>query len=140
MAHAVELSVDKESGMIQVHRVVCAVDCGLVIHPDTVTAQLESAVIMGLSAALKERVLLKNGAVISENYEDYEILRMDETPQIEVHIVGGDAPLGGIGEPGLPPVAPAVANAVFAATGARIRRLPLTPDTVLEGMAGSKLS
>jgi isoquinoline 1-oxidoreductase beta subunit len=140
VAHAVELSVDKESGMIQVHRVVCAVDCGLVIHPDTVTAQLESAVIMGLSAALKERVLLKNGAVISENYEDYEILRMDETPQIEVHIVGGDAPLGGIGEPGLPPVAPAVANAVFAATGARIRRLPLTPDTVLEGMAGSKLS
>jgi len=139
MAHVVELSVDKESGMIQVHKVVCAVDCGLVINPDTINAQLESAVIMGLSAALKEKVLLKNGAVISENYEDYEILRMDETPQIEVQIVKSDAPLGGIGDPGLPPVAPAVANAVFAATGARIRRLPLTADAILEGMASSKI-
>jgi isoquinoline 1-oxidoreductase beta subunit len=137
-AHVVELSVHKESGMIRVHKVVCAVDCGLVIHPDTVTAQVESAVIMGLSAALKEKVVLRDGAVISENYEDYEILRMDETPQIEVHIVKSDEAPGGMGEPGLPPVAPAVANAVFAATGARIRRLPLTADTILEGMAGSK--
>jgi len=134
VAQVAELSVDTESGMIQVHKVVCAVDCGLVINPDTLTAQMESAVIMGLSAALKEKVVLNHGGVISENYEDYEILRMDEIPEIQVHIVKSKGPLGGVGEPGLPPVAPAVANAIFAATGARIRRLPLTAETILEAV------
>ena len=92
---------------------------------------------MGWSAALKEKVEFANGGVKSANYSDYHLLRMSEAPEVEVHWMESDAEIGGAGEPALPPIAPAVANAVFAATGARIRRLPMTPERVLEALRKS---
>jgi isoquinoline 1-oxidoreductase beta subunit len=89
---------------------------------------------MGLSAALKEKVEFAKGGVKSSNFYDYDILRMSEVPDVEVHLVKSNEAMGGVGEPGLPPIAPALGNAVFYATGVRIRRLPLTPKTVLESM------
>ena len=129
-----EVSVDRNTGVIQVHRVVCAVDCGPVVNPNTLEAQMSGALTMGLSAALKEKVEFANGGVKSANYSDYHLLRMSEAPEVEVHMMESDAKIGGGGEPSLPPIAPAVANAVFAATGARIRRLPMTPERVLESL------
>lgn len=117
--------VSVENGRIRVHRVVCAIDCGLVINPDIVRAQMEGAIIFGLSAALKSKVTLKDGGIEQSNFHDYDLLRMDETPAIEVYFVNQDDPPSGVGEPGLPPIAPAVANAVFAATGQRLRTMPL---------------
>jgi isoquinoline 1-oxidoreductase beta subunit len=134
VAQVAEVSVDKNSGRVKVHRVVCALDCGPYVNPDIVTAQVEGSITMGLSALLKEKIEFAGGGVKSTNFSDYHLLRMSETPQIEVHIVKGNEKMGGIGEPGLPPTAPAVANAVFAATGARVRRLPMTPETVLEAL------
>jgi isoquinoline 1-oxidoreductase beta subunit len=135
VAHVAEVSVNQETGTIKVHRVVSAVDCGPVVNPDTVRAQMEGAITMGLSAALKEKVEFDRGGVQSANFGDYQLLRMSEAPEvIEVHIVESDGEIGGIGEPGLPPIAPALANAVFAATGARIRHLPMTPKTVQEAL------
>ncbi len=134
VAEVAEVSVDKATGKITVHKVTCAVDCGSVVNPDTVKAQMESGILMGLSAALKEKVDFANGGVKSENFGDYELLRMSEAPEVEVHITTSKDPLGGIGEPGVPPLAPAVANAVFRATGARLRSLPMTPKAVLAAM------
>ncbi len=122
VAEIAEVSV--EHGRIRVHRVVCAVDCGLAVNPDIVRAQMESGIIFGLTAALKSKVTLKNGGIEQSNFHDYPLLRLDETPEIEVHIVERDAAPSGVGEPGTPPIAPAVANAVFAATGQRLRRMP----------------
>jgi isoquinoline 1-oxidoreductase beta subunit len=122
VAQVIEASVEK--GVIRVHRVVCAVDCGLVINPDTVKGQLEGGVIFGLTAALKTEITLKDGKVEQNNFHDYQMVRMFESPEIEVHIVPSDHSPTGIGEPGVPPVAPALANAIFAATGKRLRRLP----------------
>lgn len=113
------------AGEIEVRRVVCAVDCGTIVNPDTVTAQIESGVVYGISGALWGEITLKNGRVEQSNFNNYRVLRMNETPPIEVHLVrNGEAP-GGIGEPGTAATAPALANAVFAATGTRIRQLPL---------------
>jgi isoquinoline 1-oxidoreductase subunit beta len=134
VAQVAEVSVDENEGKIKVHRVVCAVDCGPVINPDIITAQMESGIIMGLSAALKEKVMHLHGGVVSANFTTYDLLRMDEVPEIEVHIVKSDEKIGGIGEPGLPPIAPAVANAVFMAAGVRIRRLPMRPAVLREAM------
>jgi isoquinoline 1-oxidoreductase beta subunit len=134
VAHVAEVSVEKASGKITVHKITCAVDCGSVINPNTVVAQMESGIIMGLSAALKEKMEFAAGGVKTTNFGDYDLLRMSETPEIEVHIVTSKDPLGGVGEPGVPPTAPAVANAVFAATGARLRSLPMTPAAVLAAM------
>ncbi len=114
-------------GKPRVHRVVCAVDCGVVVNPDTVSAQMESGIVYGLTAALYGQITISNGRVEQSNFHDYPLLRMSEMPQIEVHIVKSDQPPGGVGEPGTPPIAPAVANAVFAATGRPERRLPLLP-------------
>lgn len=110
---------------IAVKRVTVAVDCGTVINPDMVKAQVESAVLFGLTAALHSEITLQNGAVVQSNFHDYPILRMNEAPIIDVHIVASTEAPTGIGEPGVPPIAPAVANAVFAATGKRLRKLPL---------------
>ncbi len=112
-------------GRIRVPRVVCAVDCGTVVNPDTVRAQMEGAVAFGLSAALHEEVRIEHGQVQQANLQDYPILRYDEMPQVDIHIVGSDQPPGGVGEPGVPPIAPAVANGVYAVTGVRLRKLPL---------------
>ena len=124
VAQVVEASVEK-GGAVRVHRVVCALDCGLVINPDTVRAQIEGGIIFGLTAALKTEITLKDGRVEQGNFHDYQMLRIFESPEIEVHIVpSGENPTG-VGEPGVPPVAPALANAIFAATGKRVRRLPI---------------
>jgi isoquinoline 1-oxidoreductase beta subunit len=123
VAEVAEVSV--EGGEIRVHRVVCAVDCGLVVNPLTAEAQIAGGVVFGLTAALRGEITLENGRVQQSNFHDYTLLRCSETPQIEVHFVGvGDAPAG-VGEPGVPPIAAAVANAVFSATGKRLRSLPL---------------
>jgi len=125
VAQVAEVSVDQKSGAITVHRVVCAVDCGPVVNPDTVRAQMEGAICFGLSAALNEQVAIAAGGATIENFHNYPILRMTEAPSVEVILVKGQEKPGGIGEPGVPPIAPAVANAVFAAVGVRLRELPL---------------
>ncbi len=124
LAQVAEVAVSK-SGEVRVHRIVCAVDCGTVVNPDTVKAQIEGGIVFGISGALWGEVTLKNGRVEQSNFNDVRVLRINETPAIEVLLVrNGEAP-GGIGEPGTAVTAPAVANAVFAATGKRIRTLPL---------------
>lgn len=117
--------VSVEDGHIQVKRVVCAVDCGLVVNPDTVKAQMEGGIIFGLTAALFGKITLKNGAVEQSNFHDYPLLRLSETPELVVAIIASAEEPSGVGEPGVPPVAAAVANAVFAASGQRLRELPL---------------
>jgi isoquinoline 1-oxidoreductase beta subunit len=122
---AVEVAVTAD-GAISIPRVVMGVDCGLAIHPDRVKAQMEGAAIMGITLALYGQVTFKNGRAEQGNFDDFELARMAECPKsIEVVIVPSDAPPGGVGEPGLPPFAPALCNAIFAATGKRIRRLPI---------------
>lgn len=123
VAEVAEISVN-DAGKLRVHRVVAAVDCGDVINPDTVEAQVESGIIYGLTAALHGEITIENGAVRQSNFTDYEMLRMTDTPEIETHVIASGAALGGLGEPATPPVAAAVANAIFAATGRRIRELP----------------
>ncbi len=124
VAEVVEVRIVENT--IKVERVVCAADCGLVVNPDQVHAQVESAVIFGLTAALRGKITIKDGAVEQSNFHDYPLLRMNEVPVVEVHVVPSTNAPTGIGEPGTPPIAPAVANAVFAATGSRLRSLPLT--------------
>ena len=133
VAQVVEASVEK-NGAVHVHRVVCAVDCGTVINPDTVKAQMEGGIIFGLTAALKTEITFKDGRVQQENFHDYQMLRIFESPEIEVHIVPSSENPTGVGEPGVPPVAPALANAIFAVTGKRVRRLPIrASDLAHEG-------
>jgi isoquinoline 1-oxidoreductase beta subunit len=123
-AHVAEVSLDGDK--VKVHRVVAAFDCGLVVNPLTVEAQLQSAIAFGLSAALHGQITFKDGRVQQSNFHDYPVLRMNEMPLVEVHLVpGGERPTG-VGEPGTPPLAPAVANALFALTGKRARTLPLS--------------
>ena len=124
LAEVAEVEVSK-AGELRVHRVVCAVDCGTVINPDTVTAQIEGGVNFGISAALWGEITLKNGRVEQSNFHNYRVLRMNEAPTIEVHLMRNLEAPGGIGEPGTSITGPALANAVFAATGKRIRKLPL---------------
>ncbi|MCG8613309.1 MAG: molybdopterin-dependent oxidoreductase [Pseudomonadales bacterium] len=122
-AQVVELSVSDQQ--IKVHRVTCAVDCGLVVNPDIVISQIESGIVFGLTAALFGDITIKEGVIQQSNFHDYPLLRMQDTPEIEVVIVPSAESPTGIGEPGVPPVAPAVANAVYVATGERLRSLPL---------------
>jgi len=133
VAQVAQVSVS-HYGNVRVHRVVCAVDCGRIVNPDTIAAQMESAIVFGLSAALYDAITFKKGRVEQGNFDDYRLLSLDETPRIEVHIVESKEAPGGIGEPGVPPIAPAVANALFAATRARVRSLPLTSEKVLAAM------
>jgi len=124
VAEVAEVEVSS-SGEVRVHRIVCAVDCGTMVNPDTVKAQTEGGVVFGITGALYGEVTLKNGRVQQSNFSDYRMLRMNETPAIEVHLVRNTEKPGGMGEPATAATAPALANAVFAATGKRIRRLPL---------------
>jgi isoquinoline 1-oxidoreductase beta subunit len=124
LAQVAEVSVSK-SGEVRVHRIVCAVDCGTVVNPDTVKAQAEGGIVFGISGALYGEVTLKNGRVEQSNFHDVRVLRINETPKIEVYLVRNLEAPGGFGEPPTAVTAAALANAVFAATGKRIRKLPL---------------
>jgi len=129
MAQVAEVEVAKD-GAVRVRRVVCAVDCGTAVNPDTVRAQIQSAVMFGVTAALHGAITLKDGRVEQSNFHDYQILRMNEAPAVEVHIVQNSEPPGGMGEAGTSCVVPAVTNAVFAATGKRLRKLPIDTDAL----------
>ncbi|ABK17417.1 xanthine dehydrogenase family protein molybdopterin-binding subunit [Syntrophobacter fumaroxidans] len=125
VAQVAEVAADEKKGALKILKVTCAVDCGTVISPDAVAAQMEGGIIFGLSAALKEEVEFTNGGVASHNFSGYEILAADETPEIEILMLPSGGTLGGIGAVGVPAVAPAIANAAFNLTGSRIRKLPL---------------
>ena len=124
MAQVAEVEVGK-NGAVRVRRVVCAVDCGAVVNPDTVRAQIQSAIVFGVTAALYGEITLKNGRVEQTNFDTYQILRMNEAPVVEVHIVQSSEAPGGMGEAGTSAIVPAVTNAIFAATGKRLRKLPI---------------
>ncbi len=129
VAQVAEVSLD--NGKVRVHRVVAAVDCGMVINPDGVQQQIEGGIVYGLSAALHGAITLENGHVMQSNFDKYTPLRLSEMPQVEVHIVESSEHPTGIGEPGTPPIAPAVANALFALTGKRLRRLPFDGEALV---------
>jgi isoquinoline 1-oxidoreductase beta subunit len=127
VAQVAEVSVGGD-GKVIVHRVVCAVNCGKVVNPDNVAAQMEGGIVFGLTAALKAETTLKDGRVQQGNFDDYPLLQMSEMPLVEVYIVESEEPPTGIGEMGVPPIAPAIANAVFSATGKRVRHIPIRPE------------
>jgi isoquinoline 1-oxidoreductase subunit beta len=124
VAEVAEVSVGAD-GVPKVHRVVAAVDCGMTVNPEIIRRQIEGGIVYGLSAALYGKVTYKDGKVEQSNFHDYPVLRMSEMPKVEVHILPSTEPPGGIGEPGTPPIAPAVVNAIYAATGQRLRSLPI---------------
>jgi isoquinoline 1-oxidoreductase beta subunit len=128
VAEVAEVSVNRSTSEVRVHRVVCAVDCGRHVNPDTIAAQMEGGIAFGLTAVLKGLITIDKGRVQQSNFHDYEMLRLNEMPQVEVHIVPSNEPPGGVGEPGTPPIAPAVCNAIFAATGKPVRRLPIRAE------------
>jgi isoquinoline 1-oxidoreductase beta subunit len=132
VVHVAEVEVSEDGGL-KVHRITCAVDCGMAVNPDGFKAQIEGGTVFGLSAALYGEITLAHGAVEQQNFPNYPVVRLADCPAIEVHIKESDAPLGGGGEPGTPPVAPAVTNAIFAATGIRIRELPIGKHALKKG-------
>jgi isoquinoline 1-oxidoreductase beta subunit len=126
VAQIAEVTCDPKRGAVHIDRVVCAIDCGFCVNPLGIEAQMQSAVNFGLAQTLKSEITVSNGRVNQANFNDYEVLRMNEAPPVvEVHIITNNERPGGVGEPGVPPAAPAVVNAIFAATGKRIRRLPI---------------
>jgi isoquinoline 1-oxidoreductase subunit beta len=127
VAQAAEVSVGTDGG-VRVHRVVCAIDCGLVANLSGLEAQVEGAIVWGLSAALKTEITFRDGRVEQHSFADYPVMRLHETPEIEVHVVPSTEPPTGVGEQPVPPAAPAVANAIFAATGKRLRKLPIRSE------------
>jgi isoquinoline 1-oxidoreductase beta subunit len=124
VAEVAEVSIGAD-GAIRVHRVDAAVNCGIVVNPDQALAQVQGAIVFGLSAALFHEITVQSGAVVQRSFPDYDMIRLANAPRVTVEFLASDAPMGGLGEPGVPPIAPAVANAVFALTGQRLRRLPL---------------
>src|SRR5207253_8302381 len=122
-AHVAEVSVKDDK--VRVHRMVCAIDCGRYVDPNIIAAQVEGGAIFGASAALFQEMTFSNGRLQQTNFHNFPVMRMNETPVIETHIVENNEKSGGIGEPGVPCAAPAIANAVFAATGKRVRKLPI---------------
>ena len=124
MAQVAEVNVS-EQGEVRVERVVCAVDCGIAVNPDTIEAQVQSAILYGLTAALHGEITLKNGRVEQSNFDNYRAMFINEAPAIEVHIVESEEAPGGMGEPATSALFPAVTNAIFAATGIRLRKLPI---------------
>jgi len=124
VAQVAEVSINTD-GAVRVHRVVCAVDCGHVVNPNTVEAQIAGAMVYGLTAALWGEITIDKGRAQQGNFDSYRMLRMADMPAVDVHIVPSTEAPGGVGEPGTPPIAPAVCNAIFALTGKRIRKLPI---------------
>jgi isoquinoline 1-oxidoreductase beta subunit len=129
VAQVAEVSVD-DAGRVKVDRVVCAVDCGTAVNPDIIKAQMEGGIGFGLGAALYGAITLKDGRVEQSNFNDYRVLRMNEAPKVEVYIVPSTEKPTGVGEPGVAPVGPAVANAVFAATGKRVYAFPFVKNEI----------
>ena len=127
VAQVADISINKE-GQVHVDRVVCAIHCGTVINPNTVEAQMQSAIVYGMSAALFGKISMSKGHVDQSNFHDYPVMRISDMPVVEVFIVPADTPPTGVGEPGTPPIAPAICNAIYAATGKRIRSLPIVSD------------
>ena len=137
-AAVVEVSLDAQSGQIRVHHVWAAVDPGTVVQPKNVMSQMEGAIIFGLGAALREQINLKNGEPQESNFDSYPILRMSEVPPIEIKVISTANPPTGIGEAGVPVVAPAIANAVARLTGGkRLRQLPMSPERVKVALRGA---
>ncbi len=124
MAQVAEVEVAKD-GTVRVHRVTCAVDCGPVVNPDTIRAQVQGAIMYGVTAALYGEITLKGGRVEQSNFDTYLPLRINEAPAVDVHIIQSAEAPGGMGEPGTSCIVPAVGNAVFAATGKRLRKMPV---------------
>jgi isoquinoline 1-oxidoreductase subunit beta len=133
-ASVVQARVDPATGKVEVQKIVCAVDCGIVVNPDGARSQIEGSLLFGVSNALKERGTVANGTLVQSNFHDYQVLRMNEVPETEVHIVPSTEYPTGLGEPGTTTIAPALSNAIFAATGARVRQVPLLPDRVLAAL------
>lgn len=127
VAHVTEVSITANK-KLKVHKVTCVIDCGQTVNPDTIKAQMEGCIVFGLTAALYGEITFEKGKVKQSNFNDYKMLRINEMPQVDVHILDSKEKMGGVGEPGVPPVAPAVMNALFMLTGKRVRNLPLRPD------------
>jgi isoquinoline 1-oxidoreductase subunit beta len=124
VAQVAEVSL--EGDRVKVHKVVCAVDCGIAINPNVIQAQMQGGIGFGLGAILKGAITLEDGRVVETNFDGYDVLRMEEMPEVEVHIIPSEELPSGVGEPGVPPIGPAVANAVAALTGKRVRVLPFS--------------
>jgi len=134
-ASAVQATVDPATGAVRVDKIVCAIDCGIVVNPDGVRAQVEGSLLFGLSNATKEHGTVAKGTLVQTNFDTYQVLRMNEVPAVvEVLVVPSTEYPTGVGEPGATTIAPALANAIFAATGARVRSVPLLPERVLEAV------
>jgi isoquinoline 1-oxidoreductase beta subunit len=131
LAQVAEISID--AGVLKVHKIVCVVDCGQMINPRIVESQIESGIVFGLSAALWGEVTIAGGRVQQTNFNNYRVLRSNELPELDVHLVDSDETPGGIGEPAVALVAPAICNAIFAATGARLRSLPIGTQKLVKG-------
>ena len=134
VAEVAEVSLDRANGEIRVHKVWAAVDPGIAVQPLNIAAQIEGAVVMGVGHALYERITIKQGLVEQSNFHNYRVIRMAETPEVEVKVMPTDNPPGGVGEVGLPPIAPAIGNAVATLAGIRLRHLPMLPDRVLTAL------
>jgi len=134
-AAVAEVSVDEASGQIKVHHLWAAVDAGLAVQPKNIVAQIESAMTFGLGAALIEQITVEDGVVRQTNFHEYRVMRMSGVPSMDVKVISTDSKPTGIGEAGVPVVAPAIANGVAVLTGKRLRHLPMTPDRVKRGLA-----
>ena len=132
IAPVAEIAIGKD-GQVRVSRVVCAVDCGQMVNPDTIRAQIEGGIIFGITAALYGQITIKDGRVEQTNFDSYQMLRINEAPTVEVHLIDSNEAPGGIGEPGTAAIAPAVVNAIFAATGKRLRKLPIDAEQLHGG-------
>jgi isoquinoline 1-oxidoreductase beta subunit len=128
VGHVVEVSVDRSSGKVRVHKITGAIDCGTAVFPDAIVAQMEGAAVMVLSVAFNEKIAFAGGGVATNNYDDYPLLTMTEVPEMEMHPAPGGGKVGGVGEPPVVTVPPALCNAIFAATGVRLRELPIEPE------------
>jgi isoquinoline 1-oxidoreductase beta subunit len=129
-AAVAEVSLDAASGTIKVHRIWCAVDCGIAVQPRNIVAQIESSIAFGIGAALFEQITIENGEVQETNFGEYRVPRMSDMPLIETKVIATENPPTGLGEAGVPMIAPAIANAVAALTGKRLRQLPMLPERV----------
>ncbi len=135
IAGIAEVSLDRASGVITVHRFWCALDCGIAVHPDNVLAQTEGSIVYGLGISLRERITVKNGAIVQSNFFDYQVPRMRDVPEIQVELIRTDNHPTGVGQMGTPVVGPAVANAVYRLTGVRLRQSPMLPARVKAALA-----